>query len=170
MHQRPTLASWKKRRVQFFFDLRIRTRQNDATSRTAQRLVGCRGHNVCIGNRAGVFSGSHETGNVGHVDQQIGANRIGNRSKLLPVQPSRISGKARDNHFGPVFFSQPRDVVVVDLASGSIGTVLHWVVQLARKIHRRAVGQVTAISQTHAQNRVASFQQGKINRGVSLGP
>ncbi len=63
--------------------------------------------------------------------------------------------------------SQALDFVVVDHAVG-IDTVLNGVVQLARGRNTGAVGQVTTVSQAHAQNGVAALQQGQVDRRVGL--
>ncbi|MNN53327.1 hypothetical protein D3C81_1680720 [compost metagenome] len=67
-----------------------------------------------------------------------------------------------------MFHGQALDLVVVDQAIG-VDAVLHGVVQLARGADLGTVSEVTAMGQTHAQESVASLQQGQVDRRVGLG-
>ena len=51
-------------------------RQNDAAARTAQRLVRGGGDDIRVGNRTLVQTGSHQTGNVRHVNEQVRADLV----------------------------------------------------------------------------------------------
>src|SRR5690606_28978020 len=61
---------------------------------------------------------------------------------------------------------QTLDLVVVDQAGGRIQTILHGVVQLARRRHLGPVGQVTAVGQAHAENGVAGVEQRQVDGRV----
>jgi hypothetical protein len=62
------------------------------------------------------------------------------------------------------------DFVVVDQPGGDVDTVLHGVVQLARRRHFGTVGQVAAVGQAHAEQGIAGLQQRQINRAVGRRP
>ena len=49
--------------------------------------------------------------------------------------------------------------VVVDQARVFIDPVLHRLINLARKIHRRTVGQMPPISEAHTQHGIAGLQE-----------
>ena len=58
--------------------------------------------------------------------------------------------------------------VVVDLAVVGPNTVLRGVEDLAREIHLRAVREVPAMIETHAEDGIARLQHGQIHRGIRL--
>ena len=57
---------------------------------------------------------------------------------------------------------------VVDLTGRGIETVLHRVEELAREIHLRAVRQVSAMIEAHAEDGVARLDEREIGGGIRL--
>ncbi|MNI75416.1 hypothetical protein D3C73_1315650 [compost metagenome] len=168
MHQRAALATGEHGGVEFFLKLGIGPGQDQATARAAQGLVGRGGDHVGVGQRIRVQTGGHQPGDVGHVDEQIGANFVGDLAKAREVEGLGVSGEPGDDHFRLMLDGQAFDFVVVDQPGRGIDAVLHGVVELAGKTHLGTVGQVTAVGQAHAQHGVTGLQQRQVNRGVGL--
>ena len=103
-----------------------------------------------------------------HIDEQIGANLVGDGAETGEVQHLRIGGEAGDDHLRLMLHGQALDFVVVDQAGNVVDAVLHGVVDLAGEADAGAVGQVAAVGQAHAQHAVARVQQGHIHGGVGL--
>ena len=74
-------------------------------------------------------------------------------------RPGFVEARAEtaDQHLWPVFESKPFNLGVVDQAVG-INAVLDGVEKLAGNIDLGAVGQVAAVRQAHAKDRVAGRQ------------
>ncbi|MNM67033.1 hypothetical protein D3C81_785500 [compost metagenome] len=104
---------------------------------------------------------------MGHVDEQVGTDLVGDFAEAREVQNLRVGRETGHDHFRLVFNSQALDFVVVDQAVG-VDTVLDSVVQFARGADVGAVGQVTTVGQAHAQDGVTGRQQGQVNSSVSL--
>ena len=141
--------------------------QDQAAARAAQGLVGGGGDEVRNTNRAGVIPRRHQPRVVRHVHEQVGAHAVGDRAEALPVDHQRIGGSACHDHLRLVLVGQFLHRVVVDLFL-VVQAVGDGVVQLAADIHRRAMGEVAAMCQTHAQNGVARLQHRCIHRLVGL--
>ncbi|MNJ23922.1 hypothetical protein D3C77_183230 [compost metagenome] len=103
---------------------------------------------------------------MGHVDEQVGADLVGDLAKAREVQGLGVGREAGDDHLRLALDGQALDFVVVDQPRGGVDAVLHRVVQLARGRHLSAVGQVTAMGQAHAQNGIAGLQQGQVHGAV----
>jgi len=67
-----------------------------------------------------------------------------------------------------VLVREALDLRVVDLAGGGIEAVLHGVEDLSGEIHLGTVGEVPAVVQAHAEQRVARLDQRQVDRGVGL--
>ncbi|MCY1434441.1 hypothetical protein D9M71_505020 [compost metagenome] len=126
------------------------------------------GDHVGIRQGIGVQAGGDQAGDVGHVDEQISPDLVGNLAEAREVQGFRIGREACNNHLRLVQGGQALDLVVVDQAVG-VDAVLHRVVQLAGRTDLGAVGQVAAMGQAHAQQGVTGLQQREIDRSVGLG-
>ncbi len=64
---------------------------------------------------------------------------------------------------------KPRHFVVVDEAGGDIEAVLDGAIGAPGEIDGRAVGQVAAMGEAHAQHAVTGIEQREVDRGVRLG-
>ncbi|MNZ69786.1 hypothetical protein D3C78_880990 [compost metagenome] len=168
MHQRAALAAREHGGVEFLFQLFVGAGQDQAATWTAQGLVGGSGDHVGERNRVRVQAGSHQTGNVGHIDKEISADFVSDLTEAREIQGLGVSGEAGDDHFRLVFDRQALDFVVVDQAGVGVDAVLHRVVELAGEADLGTVGQVPAVGQAHAQYGIAGLQQGQIDRRVGL--
>ena len=93
---------------------------------------------------------------------------MGDVGEGLEVDGPGIGGGSGQDHAGPVLPGQVPDLVIVDAAVGP-QAVGHHIVILAGEVDRRAVGQVAALVQTHAQHCVPMLAQGLVYGEVGLG-
>ncbi len=119
------------------------------------------------GSGFGYTPAATKAGDVSHVDEQVGADLVGDGAEARPVDLLRIGRKARHDHLRLVFQRQLFDFVVVDQAL-VVHAVLDGVEDLARGVHLGAVGQVAAMGQRHAQDGVARLQQGEVHGLIGL--
>ena len=68
--------------------------QDGAAPRAAQRLVGGEGDDVGHSHRVGVDAAGDEAGDVGGVEEEQGADRVGDRTDRLGVDDPRVGGGA----------------------------------------------------------------------------
>jgi hypothetical protein len=149
-------------------NLLVRPRQDQAAARTAQRLVRRGRDHVGVRHRIRVDAGGDQAGDVRHVHHEVRADGIGDASEALPVDDAGIRREAGDDHARPMLLRELLDAHVVDLAGVRIEPVLHSLEQLAGEIHLRAVRQVPAVIEAHAEDRVAGIDQRQVRRGVRL--
>ena len=142
--------------------------QDDAAARAAERLVGGRGDHVRVRHGRRVQSGGDQPREVRHVDHQVGADLVGDPPELGEVQLPRVGRPARDDEPGPALVGQPLDLGHVDEVVVGPHVVGRDVVELAGEVQLHPVGQVAAVGQVEAQDRVAGLQQRGHRRGVGL--
>ncbi|CDH43407.1 hypothetical protein BN874_120058 [Candidatus Contendobacter odensis Run_B_J11] len=168
MHQRTALSAGKYQRIQLLFNVGIGTGQDQAAARAAQGLVSRSRHYVGNRDRIGIDACRHQSGNVRHIHEQIGANLISNRAKSRPVHDPRIGREAGDNHLGLAFQRQPFHLFVINLTGGFVQAVLHRPIQSPREIDLGTMGEMAAMSQAHAQDGFTRIDQRHVNSGVGL--
>ena len=112
------------------------------------------------GNRIRVQTRGHQARDVRHVDEQIGADRIGDLAEFLEVEITRVGGEARDDHLRFLGERLRGERVVVDLAVVGTDAVLHGAEKLAGEVDLGAMREMAAVIEAHAENRVAGVDQG----------
>ncbi|KAG1438343.1 hypothetical protein G6F57_019892 [Rhizopus arrhizus] len=117
--------------------------------------------------RARVDASGDQAGHVGHVDEQVGTDLVGDGAEARPVDHLRVGREAGHDHLRLVLQRQALDFVVIDQAL-VVHSVLHGVEQLAGSIHLGTVGEVAAVGQAHAEDGVARQQQGEVPGLVGL--
>ncbi len=105
---------------------------------------------------------------MGHIHEEISAHLVGDVGKGLEVDDTGVGGGAGNDHLGLVLPGQIADLVVVNVAP-VVQAIGHHMVVLAGEVYGRAVGQVSAVAQIHAQHGVAVLTQGLIDGKVGLG-
>ena len=70
--------------------------------------------------------------------------------------------------FGLVLVREALDLVVVDRLGLRVQAVRHEVEPLAREVDRRAVGEVAAVGEAHAEDRVAGVEHRVVDGHVGL--
>ncbi len=124
VHQRSALRPGEYQRAEFPGDLRILARENEAATRSAQGLVGRGGHDVGVRNGVRIQTRRHESGNMRHVDHEIGTDASGDDGEPCPIDDARVSREPGDDHFRAVLFGQTLHLLVVDLAGVRTDAVL----------------------------------------------
>ena len=147
--------------------MRVVAAHNHAAARTAQGFVGGGGDKVGKRHGVGVFAACNQAGIVRHIDKQIRTHFVGDFAEFRPVDLQRVGRCARHNHFGFVFQGQAFHFGIIQHFV-FVQAVGNGVVQFAGNIHARAVRQVAAVCEAHAQNGVARFQHAGVHRLVGL--
>ena len=135
----------------------------------AERLVRGGPDHVRVRHRARVLAGRHQPGEVGHVDEQLRADLVGDPPELGEVELARVGGPARDDHLRPVLLGQPLHLLHVDAVVLAPHLVAGDLVELARHVQLHAVREVAAVGQLHAEDRVARLDQRHVDGVVGLG-
>ena len=143
--------------------------EDQATSGAPQGLVGGGGHHVAMGHRVGVHARRHQASNVGHIGQQVSAHLIGDGSEGGEVDGAGVSRIAAHDQLRAVLQSQVADGGVIELLGVGVDAVVHGLEPLSAHVHRRTVGEVAAVAEVHAQDRVAGLQQRQEDGEVGLG-
>ena len=103
-------------------------------------------------------AGGDEAGGVGHVYPQDGANFIGNLTHALIVPFAGIGRCAADDEFGFVLEGLALRVVIVHEAGFLVQAIGHRLVQDARCVHGRAVGEMAAHRQVQPHENIPGTQ------------
>ena len=130
--------------------------------------MGGRRHDVRIRHGRGVQPRRDETRDVRDVHHQVCPDLIGDLAQAGEIDDAGIRGSARDDHLRLIFDGDLFQSVVVDALILPGNAVGNDVEVLARDIDGRAVGEVPAVREVHAQNRVAGVQEREVDGGVRL--
>ena len=136
---------------------------------TAQGFVRGGRDNIAVRDRGGMHTGSHETGNVSHVNKEISVRFVCDLTQAGEVDDPRIGRCTGEDHAGLTFHGEPFDFIVVDCFRFCRDAVGNNVEELAGEVHGVTVGQVSAVVQTHGKDGIAGVQQGEVNSHVRLG-
>jgi len=130
MDMRTALFSGEDRAVNF---ARCRSILGDNTgaARSAQGFVRGKGNDVSKPDRAGNCLPGDQTGNMGDIRQQDGANRIGNLAEPFPVRNPWVGGVAGNDDLGHGSFCLFRQGIIIDLLGDGIHVVMNNVIQFA---------------------------------------
>src|SRR4051794_349845 len=139
-----------------------------AAARAAEGLVHGRRHDVGVRDGVGVQPRRDQAGEVGHVDEQMGARLVGDRAERLEVKLARVRRPAGDDHLGSVLERERADLVHVDDLVLGAYVVRNDLVELARHVDPHAVREVAAVAELHAEQRVAGLHQRVVGGGVGL--
>src|SRR6185436_9246432 len=167
MHKGPTLYTWKNKLVDRFGMLSFAHR--DTASWPAKGLVGGRGDKICIGDRIRMEPGGDQSGNVGDIDEQIGADRLGNPLESWEIERPRIGARADDEHTWTAFLRKLLHHIIVDGFSLTLHAVGKYTEQESGKIDLTAVGEVAALGEVHSQDSVSWLQYREIGCHIGLG-
>ena len=167
VHQRPALLAGEDRFVDRFRVLLAA--EDHAAARAAEGLVDRRRDDVGVLDRVGVLAGGDEAGEVGHVDHQLGADRVGDLAEGGEVELARVGRPAGDDQRRPVLLGEPRDLVHVDPQVLAADVVGDRVVELAGDVELHPVAEVAAVVERHPEDRVARLDQRHVGGVVGLG-
>ena len=156
MHERATLHAGEHLRVDFFRKLLFA--ENDATARAAQGFVRSGGDEIRMRHGAGMHACRDESGDVGHVDKQVGANLAGKFAHALEVNHARISRSAdRDQCRPQIACGFFKFLVIESLVIGRYA-VVGDIVESSRKVRLMAVREMAAVREIHREDFVAGFE------------
>ena len=120
----------------------------------------------------GVQAGRDETGEVRHVDPEERPDLVGDRAERGEVELTRVGGPAGDDDLRLVLEGKAPHLVHVDERGLGVDAVRDDVVQAAREVDLHAVGQVAAVVEREAEQRVAGagdrVQHGGVCRGARV--
>ena len=74
--------------------------QNQAATGSPEGLMSRRGDDLGLANRRGVLPGGYESGNVGHVHHEPGADLVGNLAEAGEVYGASVGGRSSDYKAG----------------------------------------------------------------------
>ena len=112
-----------------------------------------------------MFPCRHKPRNVGHVHHKAGAHLLRRSGETGKVDGTAVRRRAGDDELGPQRKRHALHTVVVDEAV-IVHIVEVQVVEFAGEVHRRAVGQMTAVGEAHGQHGVAGLQQSHVGRQI----
>ena len=105
---------------------------------------------------------------MGDVYHQIGAGLVGDLAQAGKVDDARVCRSARHDHLGLVREGELFQSVVVDALVRFGNAVRDDVEIFAGDVDGRAVGEVPAVGEVHAENGVAGGEQGEVHGGIRL--
>ena len=167
MHQRAALQAGEDRRIQLLGD-RLVVAQDQAAARAAQRLVRGGGGDVGMRHRRGMDAAGDEAGEMRHVDQQIGADAVGDLAEALEVPGARIGRAAGDDQLRLHLLGLLGHLVHVDDLVLAPHRVVRRLEPFAGHVDGRAVGEMAAGGEVEAHEGVAGLQQRQKHRLVHL--
>ena len=106
-----------------------------------------------------MLAARHQSGEVRDVGEQPGPHVVGDGAELGEVDGPRVSRSAADDQPGPVLDCQSPHLVVVDQSVLFPDAVLDHVEPFAGQVRRRAMAQVAARGQGHAEDGVPGPDQ-----------
>ncbi len=132
--------------------------------------MGGGGDDVGVRQRVGIDATGDQARIVGHVDHEVGPDTVGDLAEAFEVDVAAVGRGPGEDQLGLLLFGHLGDVVIVDQMIALADLVGHRPEPFAGLVGGRAVGQVTAAGQIHAEEGVAGRQQGLEHRLVGLGP
>ena len=88
--------------------------KDHAATRPTQGLVGGRGHDVGVGDRAGMQAGCDQSGDMRHIDHEQDSQFLGDFTNAFKINNPRISAGAGHNDVRSVFPRQPFQIVIIN--------------------------------------------------------
>src|SRR5262249_56499548 len=106
---------------------------------------------VAVRERTGIRSVGDETGEMRHVDEELGTDLIGNSAEAAEIDDAGIGRSAGDDDLRPVLARELCHLVEVDTVVVAPHAVGYRLEPAPRHVHGRAVGQVAAGGKVEAQ-------------------
>lgn len=97
--------------------------EDHGTTGTTERLVGGGGHNIGVLEGRGNDTSGDQARDVSHIDDEVGANLIGNLAHALVVNQTAVGRGTSDQTLGAVHLGVTLESVVVDDTGLKVNTV-----------------------------------------------
>ena len=105
---------------------------------------------------------------MGHVHHEVRIHLARDGGHALEVDDARIRARAAHDELGAHFLGDTLHLVVVDGLGLGVHAVAGEVVVAAAEVHRRAVREMAALGQAHAQHRVAQLDERLVRAQVRV--
>ena len=168
VHERAPLDTGKDLPVHGFGVLLLA--HDHAAPRPAQGLVRRRRHKVCLRHRARVLPAGDQAGDVRDIGHEVRADLVRDRPEPGKVEDPRVRARPDDDHLRLVLHGKALYLVVVEHLRVPAHAIGYGIIDGPRKTDGRAVGQVPAVGQGHAEDRVAGPQHAEVRRHIGLRP
>ena len=132
--------------------------------------MGSRRDHVGVRDRGGVHARRDEARDVRHVHHQNRTHLSRDLGELFERKGARVRARTRHDHVGVLAPGGLAHGIHVDTAVVLADAVVDDPVQLPAEVHRRAVGEVSAVREVHPENRVPGTQEGEVSGDVGLRP
>jgi hypothetical protein len=167
MHQRAALEAGEHRRVDLLGD-RLVIGEDHAAARAAQCLVRGGGDDMGVRQGAGMHAGRDQPGEMRHVHHEDRADTVGDLAKTGEIDDARIGRAAGNDDARLVLAGEALHLVEIDAVVLAGHAILHRLEPFAGHVRCRAMGEMAAGRQTHAENGVAGLGEGEHDALVGL--
>src|SRR5258708_4154357 len=126
----------------------------------------CGGNDIGMWDRAGMYGGGDEPGDVRHVYKKERADGLGGFADALEIDDARISAGARDDHFRLLLGGKLFNFVVVDALVFLFYAVGDEFVHASGEVQRMPMSQVAAMGKIHSQDYIILLESGHVDGDV----
>ena len=105
---------------------------------------------------------------MGHVHEEFGAHLVGDFAEAFEVDDARVGGSAGHDDLRMAFHGLLLHFIVIDAAGFLRDAVGLHMEETAGEVDRAAMGQMAAVVEVHAQDRVPRLAQRHIGRIIGL--
>lgn len=145
--------------------LLVLSEEDETSSGSSESLVGGGGDDITVVEGGGLLSGGDETGNVGHVAQEVSTLTVGDLSETGVVPVTGVSGTTADEETGLVEVGVGLELGVVDDTGGRVNSVREGLEVDGRSGDLLlggvvTVSQVSSIGETETHDSVLGLDQG----------
>ncbi len=168
VHERATLGAGENFAIDLLGDFFI-VAEDEAAAGAAEGFVGGGGYNMGVGEGRGVNSGGDETGDVGDVGHEIGADGVGNLAEAFEIYDAGICGITADNEFGFALFGDFFYGIVVKGFGFRVEVVIDDVVEGSGEVGLEAVAEVTAGFDGEGEDGFAGLEESHEGSDIGVG-
>ena len=143
--------------------------EDHPTARTTQGFMSGRGDNVGIFHRVWTTSGSHDTGDMGHIYHHQRTDFITDLTNAGKINNAWISAGASHDKLRLASNGFGLHGIVIDGFGFRINAVFFKMIELAAEVDRRTMGEMAAMAEVHAQHGIPRFEHSLISGEVCLG-
>ena len=143
--------------------------QNHSGARTAQSLMGSRGHDLRVRYRRRMHASRHQSREMRHVHEIQCADFVSDLPHARKIDDPRICAATADDQLGALLLRQLLQIIIVNRLGFSGHAVGNNAVGLAGKIQMMPMSEMAAMRQVQAENGIAWLQNRSVGRHVGLG-